>query len=138
TGDLVGHGDAGTLAEPRLEDPVDPLAVTFDERDMKLVAGLSADPGNGRSAAPPGRDPQTMELTPIPDGRAVGETTPGGELGTLAGEALEVASDPRVAASEEHLDLGFRVRPPTTRRRWDRDDESKRRVDRDGETSRPV
>ena len=137
TGDLGIHGDAGPLSEPRLQNAVDPLVISLDECDVELVAGLPTDPGNGRSPAPAGRDPEAMELAPISDERTIGEAAPRGELGALAGEPLEVAADPRVAAAEEGLDLRFGMGPAAARRRRDRDDEPDGRIDRDPEPARP-
>src|SRR4029079_135577 len=136
TGDLGIDDDAGPLPEPRLEDPVEALPIARDQRDVELVLAVATDPGDDRATGPSGDDPQTVQLAAVADRRAVGETTAGRELRLLAALALEMPTDPGLAAAEEILDHPFRVCPPATGRRWHGHDEPVLGVDRDREPTR--
>ena len=138
---VIGDGrvdrEAGLLPEPRLQDAIDPLTIAPRQRDLQLEARRRHDPGNRRASRRGRRDPQPMELAAIADGCPVGQPAASGELGTFAGEPIQVPADPTLAIAEERIDPRLGVGPTAARRRRDADDESEVRIDRDPEMPRP-
>src|SRR3954447_26346479 len=78
-----------------------------------------------------------MEIAAIADERAVGESSPRGQLRALAGVLVKMASNPRLPLAQESLDPVLRVGPAATVGRRHRDDEAELRMDRDPEVAGP-
>src|SRR3954454_18774293 len=78
-----------------------------------------------------------MEIAPVADDGAVGESSARGELGALARSAVEMSTDPWFPLTQEPLDPVLGVAPAATVGRRERDDEAQLRIDRDPEVARP-
>jgi hypothetical protein len=129
--DLGVDRDPGTLAEPRLEDAIDPIAVTAEERHVELISHLIADAGHCRAAAARMHDPKAVHLPSKADRGTVGQPAARRKLGSLTRLAVEVAADPGVAAAKELVDHLLGMSPAAAGRHWHRDDEPGVGVDRD-------
>jgi hypothetical protein len=136
-GDRAFDGEAGLLAEPRLEDAADARTIARGQRDAELEGLGQDDPGNGRPTTRRRRDPEVVEIAAEPEGRAVGEATAGGELGSLACPTVKVPADPGLPLPEEGVDPWLGMGPAAARRRRDGDDEAELVIDRDPEMARP-
>src|SRR6266446_7232194 len=131
-GDLALHEDAGTVAEPRLEDRGHWTAIWGRQLDDELVAIGSACTNDAGSA---GRargvdDAEEVELAAIADRSPVAQPATSRELGAVARLAGEVTANPGLPLAEESFDIGFGMGPTAARRRWDGHDEPVARMDR--------
>jgi hypothetical protein len=124
------------MAEPTLQDAVDPVAIPRDQRHVKLEARRGHDPAHRRPTARRRRDSQPVELAAVADRRAVGQPASSHQLGTFARDPIQMAPDPALAIPEERVDPCLGVGPAATCRRRDGDDETEVRVDRDPEMTR--
>jgi hypothetical protein len=94
------------------------------------------DPGT-TSTGRCGHDAQPMEVAPIPDPGAIAESTARGQLATLGGLPLQVATEPGFACQKERLDGRFRSGPSAPRGEWDRHHDATLRVDQHPQTAGP-
>ena len=131
-GDLALHEDAGTGAEPRLEDCGYRPAICTRQLDDELVAIRGALAGDAGPAHPGGRVGHTeaVELAAIADRSPVAQPAACRELSAVARLAGEVTANPGLSLAEEAFDIGFWMGPAAARRRWDGHDEPVGRMDR--------
>src|SRR5439155_12028070 len=122
--DLGVDRDPGALAEPRLEDAIDPIAVTAEERDEELIPHLVADAGHRRAAAARGHDSKAVHLPSKANRGTVGQAAAGRKLRSLTRLAVEVAADPGVAALKELVDGSLGMSPAAAGRHRHGDDET--------------
>ncbi len=102
--DLAIDRDAGSLAQPRLEDRGQAPSLRLAQTHDQLVAGVATFAAHGR-AAPlgTGHHPKTVGLAAEPEEAAVAEGTQRRQLLALARLPLELPAEPRLAVRHERL-----------------------------------
>jgi hypothetical protein len=113
TGDLPLDRRPGTRLEPRLQDSADRPTIRVGEVDHDLVGVRAADPLDGRPApAGSGGDhAESMQVPPVPDGRAVAQPAACHDLRPVPCLAREVATKPRFTLGQEGVDMPLRIAP---------------------------
>ena len=108
------------------------VQVAPDEYQVQLITVVGPEPGDAGSSGP-GRsrhDPNSMELTKVPEHSPVDDAAAGVDGRLLPLEPLEMAAKPWLARRQEALDVALRVRPATSGRERDRHDDAAPGIDR--------